>query len=415
MLDGCSDDYYRIVTRQSQAAEIIVPIPPFCKPLAASVRPFGEGKAGLLASFFDPEQHAWVVRQLPVHESWPHTPPPCLTVRVVTLVDPINLYELRVSLSSVLDGLSNDELCVLQRRTQLYELLVEEHLSDKSGATLRSAGVEGRLPQLKEAVTLAAPLDVMDGFVLTGGGFLSDFPVLRDCPALPRSMDTVYDDILFGEHFCGPPMPAGSARLPGTDSAAQAKLGTGSFSPGNSNEALEYTAWSVTAAANAGLACIAIGLRRRSPMECSQLQSWRQHMHSTSPFDNIDAEAPLAISARPAWPKTSSSVVTDSEALTVFPGTSASVSGRSPNEGVSGGEYDPYGFASVHPSASGVTTTARPLLETLTLRGEVDVKLSRREGEEWRISLPPPHGSFQFTMGPSRELMTAARRIFYYE
>ncbi|AYU81742.1 hypothetical protein conserved [Leishmania donovani] len=414
MSESYSGDYYHFVTQRSQAAEIVLPIPSFCKPLAASVRLFGEGKTGLLASFFDPEQHAWVVRQLPVHESWPHQPPPCLTVRVVTLVDPANLYELRVSLSSVLDGIDNDELCALQRRSQIYGLLLEEHLDDKSGAALRCAGAEGRLPQLREAVTLAAPVDVMDGFVLTGGGFLSDFPVLRDGPALPRSISTVYDDILAGDDFCGPPMPAGGARFAGTDLAAETSGGRGSGSPMNSNELREYTAWSVTAAANAGLACISISLRRRSPIEWSQLQSESHHIHSASLHESMGPGASLSISPGPVWAKPPPSVVSDSGALTVVQGSGAPVSGLRPNEHGDGGN-GAHGVVSAYSSAAVATTAARPLLETLTLRGEVEVKLSRRDGEEWGISLPPPHGSLKFPMGPNRELVAAARRYFYCE
>lgn len=414
MSDSYSGDYYHFVTQRSQAAEIILPIPSFCKPLAASVRPFGEGKAGLLASFFDPEQHAWVVRQLPVHESWPHQPPPCLTVRVVTLVDPTNLYELRVCLSSVLDDIDNDELCALQRRSQIYEFLLEEHLNDRSGAALRSAGAEGRLPQLREAVTLAAPLDVMDGFVLTGGGFLSDFPVLRDGPALPRSMNTVYDDILAGDDFCGPPMPAGGARFAGPDSAAKTSVGRGSDLPVNSNEPLEFTAWSVTAAANAGLVCISMGLRRRSPMERSRLQSGSQHIHSVSPHKSTGAGESLTISPGPVWANPPPSVVNGRGALTVVQDSGDPVSGLRPNEHGDDGN-GAHGVASAYSSAAVTSMAARPLLETLTLRGEVDVKLSRHDGEEWGISLPPPHGSLRFPMGPNRELMAAARRLFYCE
>lgn len=414
MSESCSGDYYHFVTQRSQAAEITLPIPSFCKPLAASVQPFGEGKAGLLASFFDPEQHAWVVRQLPVQESWSHQPPPSLTVRVATLVDPANLYELRVSLSSVLDGVDNDDLCALQRRSQIYGLVVEEHLADKSGAALRSAGAEGRLPQLREAVTLAAPVDVMNGFVLTGGGFLSDFPVLRDGPALPRSMNTVYDDILAGEDFCGPPMPAGGARFAGTDSAAHTSGGRGSDSPVNSNEPREYTAWSVTAAANAGLACISMGLRRRSPIEWPQLQSESQHTHSASPRERTGPGTSLAISPGPLRAKPPPSFVSDTGALAVYQCTGVPVSGLRPNEHGDGGN-GAHGVVSAYSSAAVSTMAARPLLETLTLRGEVDVKLSRRDGEEWGISLPPPHGSLKFSMGPNRELVAAARRYFYCE
>ncbi|KAG5470588.1 hypothetical protein LSCM1_01833 [Leishmania martiniquensis] len=395
-----TSDHYHIVAQQSQAAEIILPIPSSCKPLTASVRPLGEGKTGLLASFFDPEQHAWVVRQVPVHESWPHQPPPCLIVRVVTLVDPGNLYELRVSLSSALDGIDNDELYALQRRSLAYGLLIEEHLADKSGATLRAAGGEGQLPQLKEAVTLAAPVDVMDGFVLTGGGFLSDFPILRDGPALPRSMDAVYDDILDGDDLCGPPMPVVGARLAGKGAATAASAGASRGFSVSPNRPLEYTAWSVTAAANAGLACIAIALRRRSPREGLQLRSRREPNTSVSPRHSI--------TAGPTPGKGISSVLDDMAITAVADSDALALNQR--HSGNGDGESDAGSFVSSYSSAA-----ERPLLETLTLRGEVDVRLCRCEGEEWRISLPPPHGSLTLPMGPNHELMAVARRSFYCE
>ncbi|GET91525.1 hypothetical protein, conserved [Leishmania tarentolae] len=414
MSDGYSSEHYHLVTQRSQAAEIIVPIPTFCKPLAATVRPSGERKAGLLASFFDPEQHAWVVRRLPVHESCPHQSPLCLIVRVITLVDPANLYELRVSLSSVLDDLDNDEFFSLQRRSQIYRLLLEEHLEDKSGATLRCAAAEGRLPKLTEAVTLAAPLDVMDGFVLTGGGFLSDFPVLRDGPALPRSMGTVYDDILAGSDFCGPPMPVGASRFTGKDSAAKTYVSTGRDSPGSSQDPLEYTAWSVTAAANGGLVCLSIGLRRRSPIEWSQLEKRSPQLHAAFPHKSTGSGASLAISSGPVWAKVPSSVVVDRGALAVVHGFDAPVSGLGLNRDSDGGS-GAQGFVNTYSSPAVPTRGSRPLLETLTLRGEVNVTLPRRDGEEWCISLPPPHGSLKFPMGPNRELMMTARTFFYLE
>ncbi|KAG5495493.1 hypothetical protein GH5_03155 [Leishmania sp. Ghana 2012 LV757] len=406
--------HYHIVTQQSQAAEITLPIPSFCKPLTASVRTLGEGETGILASFFDPEQHAWVVRQVPVHESWPHHPPPCLIVRVVTLVDPENLYELRVSLSTALDGIDNDELYALQRRSLLYGLLVEEHLADKSGATLRAAGSEGQLPQLREAVTLAAPVDVMDGFVLTGGGFISDFPVLRDGPALPRAMDTVYDDILDGDDFCGPPMPIVGAHLAGTGSATTASVGANRGLPVDSNKMREYTAWSVTAAANAGLACISIGLRRRSPREWSQLQSQSKPNHFAPPRSSTGPEASVATNPGLTWGRRPPNAVSGCEAVTVARDHTTLGSGMLPNNDVDG-EGDAYGLVRTHFSAAEDTAAVRPLLETLTLRGEVDVRLCRCEGEEWSISLPPPHGSLALPMGPDRALMTVARRSFYCE
>lgn len=422
MTEEYKGDYFHIVTRQSQAAEIVVPIPSFCKPLAVSVRPYGGGEAGLLASYFDPDQHAWIVRQLPVNEAWPHQPPPCLTIRVMALVDPANLYELRLSLSSVLDGLENNALYALQRRSQLYELLAEEHLADKSGATLRAAAADGQLPQVAEAVTLAAPLQVMDGFVLTGGGFLSDFPVLRDGPAMPRSMDTVYDDILAGEDFCGPPKPGPRAALSTTTvtvASASSPLSSSS-NPGKgaadpASESREYTAWSVTAAANAGLACLSIGLRRRSPLEWSELAQHHAHPleHGSSAAHNAYEASLLAIASVPAPQRPRSTVaVTSDGVLSVVQAeddpTGLVASERASTSGVPG--TSSYGAAA--PATSG-PSAPRPLMETLTLRGEVEVQLARREGEMWRISLPPPHGELSFAMGASRALMTAARKHFY--
>ncbi|KPA84746.1 hypothetical protein ABB37_01240 [Leptomonas pyrrhocoris] len=389
--------HFHVVIRESQAVEVVVPLPFFCKPLAASIRPYGGGEAGLLASYYDPEQHAWVVRQLPLHESWPHHPPPLLVVRVVTLVDPTNLYELRVALASVLDGIANDDLYALQRRSQLYGLFVEEHLADKSGATLQAAAVQGQLPHLSEAVSLAAPLEVMEGFVLTGGGFLSDFPVLREGPALPRCMDTVYDDVLAGDAFCGPPMPPAAT---GFDREAKEDVA-------GAGAAQEYTAWSVTAAANAGLACFSLGLRRRSPLEWARENEWRD-----GPALRDMQISPLMIGeATTAWSGRGgggsfigSNIIEEGELLHDPTGLVASrdssVAGALPRSTIAGG------------SSVGAP---RPLLETLTLRGEVEVKLSRKEGEEWHISLPPPHGTFSFAMGPNRELMTVARRNFYCE
>ncbi|KAK7199789.1 hypothetical protein NESM_000025800 [Novymonas esmeraldas] len=407
MADGYHGDAYHIVMRQSQAAETVLPIPSFCKPLAASVRSFGGGEAGVLASYFDPEQHAWVVRQLPVHEAWPHQPPPTLVIRVATVVDPTNLYELHVSLSSAVDEVENDELYALQRRSQLYGLLAAEHLSDKSGHTLRAAAAEGQLPQLAEAVTLAAPLDVMGGFVLTGGGFLSDFPVLRDGPALPRSMDAVYDDILAGDDFCGPPLPTGDtggvrARAAGSASASG---GASSASPVSASEALEYTAWSVTAAANAGLACQSIGLRRRSPLEWSRLQS--QSSPSSFLQERQDSLATVAESALPVAVRAHSSYVSGCGALAAAQDPTGLVSSARPSG------HTTASWLAGDSLASPAVPNTRPLLETLTLRGEVGVTLSRREGEEWRITLPPPHGSLSFAMGPNRELMATTRRVFY--
>jgi hypothetical protein len=391
-MDENTSDHFHIVTRQSQATEVVVPLPSFCKPLAASVRPYGGGEAGLLASYYDPEQHAWVVRQLPLHEAWPHRPPPMLVVRVVTLVDPTNLYELRVTLASVLDNVDNDVLYALQRRSQLYGLLAEEHLADKSGVTLQHASLQGQLPHLSEAVSLAAPLEVMEGYVLTGGGFLSDFPVLREGPALPRSMDAVYDDLLSGDAFCGPPLPA---QTTGGESAVGAGVGQ------------EYTAWSVTAAANAGLACFSLGLRRRSPLEWSR----GRELQGGSALRDVQSNSLLTneASAWSGWmngPLPGASAIEGGMARLV-PDPAGLVASRSSSDG-GGGAL----LRTTTPSSAGLP---RPLLEMLTLRGEIEVRLARKEGEEWRISLPPPHGSFTFAMGSNRELMTVARTSFYCE
>ncbi|KPI90774.1 hypothetical protein ABL78_0007 [Leptomonas seymouri] len=389
----CDGEYIHIVVRQSSAAEIVVPIPSFCKPLAASTRPYGGGEAGLLASYYDPEKHVWVVRQLPLHESWPHRRPPLLIVRVVTLVDPTNLYEVRVTLTSVLDGIENDALYALQRRSQLYGLLAEEHLKDKSGAFLQTAGEQGLLPHLSEAVTLAAPLEVMEGYVLTGGGFLSDFPVLREGPALPRCMDAVYDDVLAGEMFCGPPKPPVATRA--EDAQSEGAVGP--------SAAQEYTAWAVTAAANAGLVCLSLGLRRRSPQEWAHENALRDgsalgEMKSTPLRTNVAA-------AQPEQTDLSFSGSNAIEAVAPLDDPTGLVASWS-----SGNAGAPL------PTPAGSSVSApRPLLEMLILRGEIKVKLARKEGEEWRISLPPPHGSFSFAMGANRELMTVTRRTFYCE
>ena len=398
---------FHVVTRQSQASEIVVPLPSFCKPLAVSVRPYGGGEAGLLASYYDPEQHAWVVRQLPLHEAWPHRPPPLLVVRVVTLVDPTNLYELRVTMASVLDGIENDTLYALQRRSQLYGLLTEEHLADKSGASLQAAATQGQLPHLSEAVSLAAPLDVMEGYVLTGGGFLSDFPILREGPALPRSMDAVYDNVLAGDDFCGPPMPAGAKASRAGAGGSHDADGFESATTATTGEcsAPEYTAWSVTAAANAGLACFSLGLRRRSPLEWARDN---KELHGGSALHDLQCNS-LLTSEMAAWsgrwnPLLIGASGTEDEASLQDP--TGLVASRSSSD-----------VGSLFRTAAGGTSggAPRPLLEMLTLRGEVEVKLSRREGEKWHMLLPPPHGSFSFAMGSNRELMTVARRSFYCE
>lgn len=401
MSENSECEYFHIVTRQSQAAEIVVHLPSFCKPLAASVRPYGSGEGGLLASYYDPEQHAWIVRQLPLHESWPHRPPPLLVVRVVTLVDPANFYELRVALASVLDGIDNDTLYALQRRSQLYTLLAEEHMADTSDATLQTAAAQGQLPHLREAISLAAPLEVMEGFVLTGGGFSSDFPVLREGPALPRSMDSVYDDVLAGGAFCGPPLPGSGAST------------SGGAARGEDGGVREYTAWSVTAAANAGLACFSLGLRRRSPLEVAQQQ---QH---ESRFGGPDAqETPqTALVAKERERENATQNMHGASALSWMedPSVGPAASASDPTGLVASRSASDIGVALRSTTASSAVGGPRPLLETLTLRGEVEVKLARKDGEKWQISLPSPHGSFSFAMGPNRELMTVARRTFYCE
>lgn len=367
VLEEYQEEYYHVVTRESQSRETVISLPSHCKPLGANIRLLGNGDCGLLASYYNPEKHEWVVEQMSLHEYSPRHPFATLLIRVATVIDPTHQYEVVVSMSSVLDGAAADVLFALQRRSQEYEALCQPRSAPwRDSAAFLAAKRNGALPALEEAVTLATPVPVMGGCVLTGGGFVSHYPVLRDGAALSRSMASVYDDIVAGEEFCGPPLPLCTAPGAGGD---------------HCDDMTEYTAWSVTAAANAGLTCFSIGLRRRRPLE------WRMDLTN-------DLLHPFT-----AHPTQSSQ-------------PNANDTARGQRDVVLPVRED--SLPSRYPASVSILPQSEPsLMEMLMLRRMLRVSHARQEGQEWSLHLPPPHRKCSLSFGPCRRLLRCSKSIFY--
>lgn len=295
-----------MITCESQEDVITVPIPAEGKPLSCSISTKAGAATGLLASFYDPEAHTWVVKHAPVDVGFV-----TVTVKVLTLMDPFNRYELYVAATSAERGADVDELFELRRRSFAYRTARETRPEEGPHGPRRRAwppvGLE-RPKYPRDLVCLCAPLPLLAGYVLVGGGFVSDYPVHSTGPSMPivtaRFFDCAMgDDALFFAAVAteegGPsadPMLLYDVLKP-NDAKPAVRHGKVEPEP----EELEYSAWSVTAAPNAALACFSIGLRSRDVQRTTAgVTRW---LLDKSAFAGETNFAPSQLSALPSPPQ----------------------------------------------------------------------------------------------------------------
>ncbi|CAD2216240.1 hypothetical protein ADEAN_000370100 [Angomonas deanei] len=230
-----------VFSKTTTESKLVLRLPPDSKPLMASLKLSGDFP-GLLSSYYHPEKHAWIVRRTEVvHVEQPGVifEQPVMDLKLVVLLDPHNEFELFIGLSSYTECMKAENALETERNSQCFKELFPSSSSNTTG--VRSfLSEKTNLPSSKRAVTLAATVPVDDGYVLTGGGFCSLYPVLNFGPGLPFSFDTLYNVLL----------------------GLEEEEERGGKTTGGSG-ASEYSGWTVRAAPNTGLAAFAIGLRRR--------------------------------------------------------------------------------------------------------------------------------------------------------
>ncbi|KAH9578782.1 hypothetical protein LSM04_004510 [Trypanosoma melophagium] len=351
--------FYHTLTRKSTARVFDLPIPEGHKVLSAGLRAYGA--TGILSSFYDVERNAWVVQHDPIDHN------AAVLLQVVTLVDPDDLYDVVVSTVSLADGMTEEELDILTRRTEIHKLLRQ----DVSPQQMKGKHNEEELEELgkekkylrgngPEVVSLICP--TVDGYTLTGGGFSSGYPVLasyadvRESRSVNRFCLSLTHEP-YRSHFLtvNPKHVLCDAVL--TERQSHYAL---SLLSEKVETLYESNAWSVMAAKNPSLRCYAIGLRLRMAVQCIQISCDVSDI-SCRTFDSSD-------------------------------------------------NY----FHSSH-AVDGITTPSRNTNSTVADNNTCSngVKVEHRSQGRWRIELEPPHGKFFFTFGASRASNPVMLSAFY--
>ncbi|ORC88292.1 uncharacterized protein TM35_000171640 [Trypanosoma theileri] len=324
--------FYHTLTKKSTARLFYLPIPEGHKVLSAGVRIYGA--TGILCSFYDVDRNAWVVQQDPIEDN------AAVLLQVLTLVDPDDVYDVVVSMVSLTDHMTEEEVHILTQRTEMYRGLIEEvtqlELEGKYNKD-KFEELREKRKSLRESsldvVSLICP--TVDGYTLTGGGFSSGYPILASHADIPEShsvnrfCSSLTQESCSSDFFLVDPIhTVCDTRL--NERQSHYALSVLSEKVGKLRES---HAWSVMAAENPSFTCYAIGLRLHPTPQSISFDTSDKNDHSSHLRDGITP--------------TSSNITKHSHAN---------------NNGV---------------------------------------KVEHRAKGRWSIELQPPHGRFYFTFGAS--------------
>ncbi|EKF33272.1 hypothetical protein MOQ_002864 [Trypanosoma cruzi marinkellei] len=261
--------FYHVFTKKSTDHVIELNIPRGYKVLSGGIRAYGA--TGILSSFYDAERGRWFLQHDPIDDG------ASVLLQVVTLVDPEDRYDVAVSVASLRDVIGPEER---EKLMQLDECQYPAHLLEsKDEARSAQAVIEKQRQRCRcrmsgrDTVTLHCP--VVDGYTLTGGGFISGYPVLASSADTCEEWDQRELLTRSGESSSvnsnGVPTKMTACATASTRSGVlcdsfpdPSHCSVSSNSLKNTRRNKSPTAWFVMAAENLLLSCYAIGIRLRT-------------------------------------------------------------------------------------------------------------------------------------------------------
>ncbi|PBJ80444.1 hypothetical protein BCY84_01467 [Trypanosoma cruzi cruzi] len=261
--------FYHVFTKKSTDHVIELHIPRGYKVLSGGVRAYGA--TGILSSFYDAERGRWFLQHDPIDDG------ASVLLQVVTLVDPDDWYDVTVSFVSLRNTVGPEER---EKLVQLEECQYPARLFESKDEAGSAQAVWEKQRQRhrcrmsgRDTVTLHCP--VVDGYTLTGGGFISGYPVLASsaetCEVwdqrelLTRSGESSFADsngvpnkmMAFSAASTRSGVLCDSFPDPPHSSVSSTLLK-------NTRKDKGPTAWFVMASENLSLSCYAIGIRLRT-------------------------------------------------------------------------------------------------------------------------------------------------------